>query len=202
MEKIFLKCSCGKVRGEALDIEPSKCLRCVCYCDDCQAYAQYLSRAKDLLDANGGTDIVPMRPSNLKITHGIENVRGMRLGDKGMFRWFAECCNTPIANLPPSPKLPYAGLAAAFIDSAANGKSIDETVGPIQYRLQAKFAHGTPPKESSAGAPLGFILRVIPFFISGMIGRKSSPNPFIDPKTGNPSPPVDLLTKERRSKFN
>ena len=107
---IPLKCSCGAMRGFVHDISSQRGHRTVCMCNDCQAYAHYLGQAITVLDANGGTDVVPVAPANLEITQGIENLKCLRLTEKGMLRWYAGCCNTPIANSAAISKIPFAGL--------------------------------------------------------------------------------------------
>ncbi len=61
---IPLKCKCGALRGLANDVSPTTGKRIICLCDDCQAYAYYLGRP-EILDANGGTDVIPVAPARL-----------------------------------------------------------------------------------------------------------------------------------------
>src|SRR5713226_4481912 len=117
---VQLKCNCGALRGVASGISKSSGNRIVFMCDDCQAYAHFLGRAKEILDDNGGTDVFPVTPSNLKITHGIENLKCLRLTDKGMIRWYAGCCKTPIANSMPSPRAPFAGVIHTIMNHAGD----------------------------------------------------------------------------------
>jgi hypothetical protein len=39
----------------------------------------------------------------------------MRLSDKGLLRWYARCCNTPIANTPANYKASFAGIAKILV---------------------------------------------------------------------------------------
>src|SRR5262245_3209733 len=94
---IPLKCDCGKVRGIAAGAGPSAGLRVVCYCDDCQAYAHFLER-RDILDQWGGSDVYAMALASVRITDGADELRCVRLSLKGLFRWYAGCCRTPIGN--------------------------------------------------------------------------------------------------------
>lgn len=50
-----LRCTCGQVRGVAINVSPSTGFRFVCYCKDCQAFAHFLER-KGVLNQAGGTD--------------------------------------------------------------------------------------------------------------------------------------------------
>src|SRR5688572_22885083 len=98
---IPLKCNCGSIRGQ-VEISRSMNKRIICLCNDCQAYAHYLGRVDRMLDPNGGTDIVPVHPAKLRLTRGAEYLACVRLSDDGVYRWYAGCCNTPIANTPPT----------------------------------------------------------------------------------------------------
>src|SRR4051812_24670077 len=94
---VRLECSCGGVTGTASNVSPRTGNRLICMCDDCQAYAHHLGRADDILDAYGGTDIFQLTPSQVVISSGRDRMRCVRLTDKGILRWYAGCCNTPMA---------------------------------------------------------------------------------------------------------
>ena len=83
--KMTIECQCGKLSGTA-EARYAKGYRAICLCDDCQAYAHYLGHAATVLDKNGGTDVFPINPAELKITQGIENLKCLRLIPSGMFR--------------------------------------------------------------------------------------------------------------------
>jgi hypothetical protein len=113
---IPLKCKCGALRGLATDIPESIGKRVICMCGDCQAYTHFLGCTQEVLDKNGGTEVVPMRPAHLKITHGLENLKCVRLSSDGMMRWYAGCCKMPIANTLTSSKIPFAGVVHTILD--------------------------------------------------------------------------------------
>jgi hypothetical protein len=102
-----LRCRCGRVRGIASEFAPSGGFRLVCYCKDCQGFARFLDRA-DVLDAAGGTDIAQMPPGRVKLTVGTDAVRSLQFSNK-VFRWYADCCGTPIANTASSPTFSTGG---------------------------------------------------------------------------------------------
>ncbi len=113
---IALRCRCGAIRGE-ID-EARAFTRATCYCRDCQAFARFLGVA-GVLDAAGGTDVVPMAPAGIRFSDGQQHVTCMSLGPKGILRWYAGCCRTPLANTGRDPGLPYAGVVVACLDAAA-----------------------------------------------------------------------------------
>ena len=79
-----MRCSCGTVRGVARDVAPSTVNHCFCYCDDCQAFAHFLGRADEILDAHGGTEITQMSQANVVFTAGADKIAAMRLAPKGI----------------------------------------------------------------------------------------------------------------------
>lgn len=97
-----LACRCGQVEGR---IDPRRThARTSCYCRDCRAFARWLGGV-ELLDAGGGTDILAMAPDGLRITRGFEKMACMSLGTRGLLRWYASCCRTPLGNVPRDPKV-------------------------------------------------------------------------------------------------
>ena len=88
--QIEFGCRCGQVRGIVDPVERRLSNRVTCYCDDCQAFAHYLGRP-DLLDARGGSDIVQVPPASVRFLSGADQIDGVRLGAKGLYRWRARC---------------------------------------------------------------------------------------------------------------
>ena len=194
---ISLKCKCGTVRGIASNVVPEKCNRVVCLCDDCQAFAHYLGHA-DALDPHGGTDIFQLAPNSLRITAGAEQLRCLRLSDKGMIRWFAGCCKTPIANTAPVAKMPFAGIIHVFMDHAADKQSRAAAVGPVRGSIHGRFGIGDVPNSVHPRVPVGMILRVIRFLASGFVNKRHAPSPFFDSTTGKPVVTPYILSAAER----
>ena len=113
-KSISLRCQCGAVRGSTRPLSARSGTHIICYCDDCRAYLQILERS-ELLDAAGGTEIFQMAPGDLALTQGIEQVRCMRLSEKGMHRFYTACCRTPIGNTLGA-RVPFMGVVHAFMD--------------------------------------------------------------------------------------
>lgn len=156
-EDVVLRCRCGTVRGVARAVSPSTVNHCFCYCDDCQAFAHFLGRENDVLDEYGGTEVVQMSQARLALTAGVDKVAAMRLTEKGLMRWYASCCNTPIGNTLATPAIPFIGLLRAFIDAPP------EALGPIRGRAFAQFAKGgraAVPQDGSSD--FAMLLRMLP----------------------------------------
>ena len=112
-----LACRCGQVEGQ---IDPRRVhARASCYCRDCRAFARWLGSA-GLLDSAGGTDILAMAPDALQITRGFEKMACMSLGPRGLLRWYASCCRTPLGNVLRDPKLYYLGVPVPAIAAPAD----------------------------------------------------------------------------------
>jgi hypothetical protein len=134
-----LCCRCGHVRGVANQVAPSSGFRLICYCKDCQAFSRFLERP-DVLDAAGGTDIFQMPPGCVKLTAGADAVRSLRFSNK-VFRWYADCCRTPLANTAADARFPLLGVIHSFISDEADGRSRDEALGPPLCRIHEGFGH-------------------------------------------------------------
>ncbi|MCX6129235.1 MAG: DUF6151 family protein [Proteobacteria bacterium] len=200
MVQVSLKCQCGAVRGVALDVSPANARRIVCLCDDCQAYAHYLGKAKEIMDSNGGTDICPVTPSRLQITQGAQHLQCLRLTKTGMFRWYAGCCKTPIANTMGISRVPFAGVVHSFMDHAADRQSRDEALGPIRGRIFGKFGVGPLPPGTHQKSSLPILLPVIGFLLKGVIQGLHQPSPFFD-KQGQPLVEPYVLTRQERDQL-
>lgn len=192
--EIELSCRCGAVHGVVTDVAPNSINRIVCYCADCQAFIQQLRRS-DLLDAHGGSDIVQVAPGRVRIDRGTEHIRGLRLSDKGMFRFYASCCNTPLGNSA-GPGIPFLGIARqAFATDAQGGP--DAVFGAPRFLVYGKHAIGTPPEGSTKLNPMLFV-RVLGAMIGWALRRVHMPNPYFDRATRKPLYTVVTLSNSER----
>ena len=189
--QIELRCRCGEVRGVATDLSPRTVNRVVCYCDDCQAFAHQLGRA-DLLNAQGGSDIVQLAPAALSFTQGQHRIVGLQLKPNGVYRWYASCCNTPVGNTL-SLRIPFVGLLAPAFDKA----SWDDAVGAPSGAVFGKFAVGEPPPGSTRLNP-ALLLHLIGRLLGWWLKRRNWPHPFFARETGAPLYPVTVLSREQR----
>lgn len=179
---IRLKCSCGAVAGVAVNITPDTGNRAVCCCDDCQAFAKHLGRDDDILDEFGGTDIYQTSQSQVAIDTGAEYLRCVRLTSKGLLRWYADCCKTPIGNTI-SAGMPLIGLIHNFMHIEGDRGSV---LGPVRAFVQTKHAHGKPTYPHSAEKfPLGIALRIIGKMLLWKLRGMHRPSAFFD-EHGNP----------------
>ncbi len=163
-------------------------------CDDCQAYARFLG-TEGMLDAHCGTEIFQLPGSNVLLLEGQDQVACVRLSSRGIHRWYAACCRTPIANTL-GPRVPFAGVIHCVIGEPIGGGSKDAALGPVLERTQGRFAPGGTPEGSRRTASAGFLLRmfgkVLLWYLRGMSGP-----PFFD-SAGQPMAPPRVLTPDER----
>jgi hypothetical protein len=186
---IELGCRCGDVAGRVENAARGTVNRVVCYCDDCQAYLHHLGRA-DLLEAHGGSDIVQVAPASLRYERGTERIAGVRLHPRGLYRWYASCCKTPLGNTV-GPGLPFVGIVARAF------RSPDDDFGPPIGGIFGKYAVGTAPPGTTRPN-----LRLIGRAVGKMVGWKlrgqTWPHPFFDRATRSPAYPITVLSKDER----
>lgn len=191
--ELALRCRCGTVRGVARGVDPSSINHCFCYCKDCQAFAHFLGRADDVLDAHGGTELAQMSQGNVAFTAGADKLAAVRLTPKGLMRWYTSCCNTPIGNTLATSALPFIGLIRAFVDAPA------AALGPIRGRGFAKSAKGGRAAVPKDGLPE-------PLMVARAFGKllrwrwrgDHKRSPLFDAATGEPRVTPRILSAEER----
>ena len=175
-----LQCQCGTLRGSV-----AKTLivnRGVCYCRDCQAFAYFLGRQADVLDERGGTDIIQTLPRNIAFTHGIKSIACMRLTPKGMIRWFAGCCGTPIGNTLASPAISFIGLVHTCLETP--DIPLQASFGPVRTWVNTASARGTAKPSAKALSASSF--RLIYHALKARIDGNYKHNPLFRPDTKAP----------------
>ncbi|HEU0199389.1 MAG TPA: DUF6151 family protein [Burkholderiaceae bacterium] len=186
------RCQCGTLVGEVA--EPHKAIRAVCYCRDCQAYAHFLGKA-GVLDELGGTDVIATQAKYVTITGGKQSLACASLTEKGLLRWYARCCRTPIANTPRDWRLPYVGLVHTCLD--ADGQSLDVDFTKVQMRVNLRSAKGTPPPAPPG--KLAALLRFVPPMLLARVSGAYKRTPFFD-NNGSPVVPPQVLTSDERQR--
>lgn len=199
---LAIRCACGAVQGVVRDVSAKVGNHVVCHCDDCQAFAHFLGRAAEALDEHGGTEIFQMSPARLSFTAGADRLACMRLSPKGLLRWYAGCCNTPLGNTLPTNGLPFVGVIHACIERPPGDSSLDGALGPIQVRAFRRFAKGDPATIPSDNASM---LLLAPRFAGHMLkwklsgdGRRS---PFFAGYTGRPVAEPRVLGEAERAEL-
>lgn len=180
---------CGAVEGVAVGVTPQSGNRVVCCCDDCQRFAEHLNGESDILDEFGGTDIYQTSQSQVTVNSGAEHLRCVRLSEKGLTRWYTDCCKTPIGNTL-SAKVPFVGGIHSFMDI---DQGRDETLGPVRAYVQIQHARGEPTYPHGAEKfPLGITLRIVRKMLMWKLRGMSKPSAFYDESGKAQSKPTVL----------
>jgi len=189
MTNINLKCKCGDVEGQISRVSPKVGNRVVCYCNDCQAFANYLSTEDDILDAWGGTEVYQTAPWHLSIHRGLENLRCLRLTPKGLYRWYTGCCNTPVGNTI-SASIPFVGVIHSFLDK---DEQTESKLGPVRGYNKLVDAKGDVPESfQDVGMPLGTTAAVIWRLLKWKLTAGNKPYLFFNESGRSISEPIIL----------
>lgn len=97
-------CDCGQLRGH---LDPVHGNRAQCFCADCRAAELFFGRPDP---APGPVDLFQTMPDWLTLTHGADRLALLRLGPRGLLRWYAGCCDTPMFNTLAKPTLPFVAV--------------------------------------------------------------------------------------------
>lgn len=168
------RCECGQVEAE-LNGDGT---RLVCYCADCRAFVETLGKS-ERLDKWGGSDLIQIAPEHTKITKGQDQLRHLRLTPKGPLRWYARCCDTPVANTMPNRVLAFSSWQVHNIEPK-------DALPKVSARVHLKGAKGHVEGEIGNVRALirGFFVRAFKAWLTG--GWRK--NPFFD-KKGHPIGP-------------
>ena len=183
-----IQCDCSKFQAELTGFPKNTPGRLFCYCNDCQSYLKKLGR-EDLLDAYGGTQIIPVYPSEISIISGKELLVCNRLSPNGLNRWSTSCCNSPIANTKAG--FPWAGMVHNVFTK--QDPKFLENWGPIKSRTFGKCATGNPTFEITPKVSIKDMLVVVPFIIRGKFKRAHKNSIFFKNDQKTPSIEPRLL---------
>ncbi|OOF22990.1 hypothetical protein BZJ19_13845 [Salinivibrio proteolyticus] len=179
MTRLNIQCACGQVTGEIIDARRSQ--RCVCYCKDCQAFAEKLGYHTEL-KPGGGTEILQITPAQLRVYRGRDKLSCARLSEKGLYRWYASCCHTPIANTI-SAAIPFIGIISSCYHIEGDN---EEEIGPVRWYVQGQDARSPiPEKNVHPRFPLSLMIRTALRIGWARLLGQHRPNAFFD-RQGQP----------------
>ncbi|MBI5518320.1 MAG: hypothetical protein HY909_31405 [Deltaproteobacteria bacterium] len=185
-----VRCRCGHLRGVAREVGPATANHGYCYCHDCRAYLHWLER-EDLHDARGGTAIIQVARARFEVTEGTDQLQCVRLSPKGLHRWYARCCRTPIANTVPA--LPFVGIARGAFELP--GAEDTATFGPRLSAWAGAALGGPPPGAGLTARGLVHVTRLLATW--ALLGH-GHPTPLFDRENRPTVTPVVLSREERQ----
>src|SRR5690606_24743158 len=125
-------------------------------------------------------------PALVEIRAGADRLACMRLTPKGLLRWYASCCRTPLGNTLTTGTIPFVGLIRACLD--ADDAALDSALGPIRQRSMGRFAKGdVSGLDVHERMSLGQMARVLRVLIGAKLRGDARRSPFFDPKSGEPA---------------
>jgi len=193
MTDLPLQCTCGAVRGTLRDVSPSTVFHFVCHCGDCRTFLRHIGRADDLLTPHGGTAVVHSTPARITLLAGADKVGLLRLSPRGLLRFYATCCNTPLGSMLDQPTTPLVSLSRAVLPENAH-----EHLGPA-IGIRGRSATGDRNTlDAVETVPLGVMARMAGRMVLRRLQGEARPSPFHHPDGSVIAEPV-VLTKDERA---
>jgi Family of unknown function (DUF6151) len=140
-----------------------------------------------------------MPPGRAKLVAGADALRCLRLSDKGVLRWYSDCCRTPIGNTAPSPRFPVIALIHSFMVHGADGRSRDDVLGPPLCRIYERFAVGPLPPNAPAPPSFGVFARRASKIFGWWVLGLARPSPLFDDRMNGPRAVPRVLTRSERA---
>lgn len=186
-DAVAFGCTCGALTGRIAPATPRSGTHLECFCNDCRAAQIHLGQPDP---APGGVAIFQTTPDAVTIVSGRNRLGVMRLGPRGLLRWYATCCNAPLFNTLARPTLPFVGV---LVDRLADPGRI----GPV---LAQSFvpnpAGGAPRHKGAMRMTWRFLIRLAAARLSGRWRH----TPFFDLATGAPVVAPRVLDKAERNR--
>ena len=132
-------------------------------------------------------------PAAISFEQGLDQIVCMRLSPKGLYRFYARCCDTPLGNTV-GPSIPFVGIMAS-----AFGESADAHFGGPIGAISGKFAIGAPP-PGSTGLNLRIFGRAMGKVLGWRLRGRTWPHPFFEGGKKEPRYPVTVLEKSERDR--
>ena len=184
MTRITFSCACGQIRGHVDVASPAAGNHLVCHCPDCRASAIHLGQPDP--GAARGTGLWQTTPDCVAIESGADKLAIQQLSPKGLYRWYATCCNTPMFNTLRAPRLAFVGIPTDRLSET-------DPLGPLIGRA---FMRGKDGRYRHQGFNrIGF--RIARMMLAANLSGRWRRTPFFD-GAGNPTAPAHVLTRAER----
>ncbi len=191
MEHVDLEfaCHCSAVAGRLHAVSARRGRRIVCHCDDCQVFAQYLDRAGDVLDAQGGTDVFQTDAWRLELGRGTASLACIRVTDGPTVRWYCNACRTPLFNTLDRAKRSFLSVILYRVDTDRR----EAVLGPVTGHLCRQFGRG-----DCSGLPAAswtaMLFRIAARMAAARISGSYRDTPLFDAQSGQPIATPALLS--------
>ncbi|MBO9479070.1 hypothetical protein J7382_16095 [Shimia sp. R11_0] len=189
-----LKCKCGAFEAVLNDVSPRTGSHIHCHCQDCQTAARVLGAEEQLLP-RAGSDIFHTTPAQLTLTKGQEHLACLRLSPRGLMRWYAGCCNTPMFATMAHTKLAFMGVWVPSMAPPPETK-LAKVIGKVIAVVRTQDAPmGSPSLKEYGFNRAGF--HVLARHVSALLQGRARQTPLFDAE-GAPIVKPRVLSKEER----
>ena len=181
---LAFSCQCGRLAGHlsAAGVRPGA--RILCHCADCRAVELYHQQPDP---APGGVDLFQVSPDMVTLDQGAEHLCLLQLSPRGLYRWYAGCCGTPLFNGLRNPRMPFMAIRTdRFQEPDRLGRVIAEAFVPQP---------GKAPLHKNAGR---MTFKLASRMISAWVSGRWRQTPLFDMATGKPRAEALVLTKDQR----
>ncbi|MDK3073142.1 DUF6151 family protein [Sedimentitalea sp. JM2-8] len=182
---IVFSCDCGQIRGTISPATSASGIHAICHCRDCRAAELHLNR-KD--PDPHGVELFMTTPDTVQFEQGAANLAILRLGPRGLLRWYANCCKVPMFNTLAKSGLPFSSIHTGRLQDVS-------AIGPVRVEAFIPQSGGAPKHKGSAF----MAWRLAVGLGSARLSGRWKQTPFFDLDTGAPTAPVHVLTKEQRA---
>lgn len=169
-----IQCQCGHVQGHLS--AAASLTHLACHCQDCQTYAHAIGKADTVLDEHGATDVITTLQQHVSFTQGTDKLACLSLSDQGLLRWYASCCNTPLANTARDPKMSFVALMRDRVSAPLDGVK----------RVAVNTRHAKGKVAASAADGLLATARIVGSVIRARANGSWKRSPFFRPVTLQP----------------
>ncbi len=188
-QAIDITCQCGALQLKLEGASADTGTHAACYCVDCRAFARSLGR-DDVLDAKGGTELFQTQPHRICVVLGKDQLAVLQLQKKGLYRWYARCCDTPLCNTLGNAKVPFASFLTCNMDAGA------VALGPVLYRYKPEQA--LEPVTEPSGPLWRFGLRSGMSILKERLSGRWKQTPFFDIASKRSVVKPRVLSEEER----
>lgn len=187
MPEMQLSCDCGAVTGKASITKPTMGNRLLCYCKDCRAFVEHLGKGTQVLDPWGGSEVYQLPINSVKFEEGANNVTCLRFGKKGLYRWYAKCCDTPIGNTLGA-SMPFIGLICSVYSRDENKDAIlGQVLGSVHVNSATSLL---PSNEAEKKTPIWLFPLIIAKLLRWKLMGRATPNPLFTNGKPNCQPEI------------
>jgi hypothetical protein len=153
----------------------------VCHCKYCRAYQEHLGNGDELFDEFGGSEVFQMSPASIDISQGLEHVHCIKLTGKGALRFYAKCCNTPIANTMQNLNLPFAAVSPSCVVELRETQNRHDILGPVRYRLNGSSDNFLTLPKTNTASKYGMLAHMAKMMVVMIVRGDAKRSPFRGP---------------------